>query len=249
MLNISWWYILQQPIHIKARKGEIAERVIIAGDPARVEQVSKLLSNVRLVNTNRGFIAYTGEYNGTPISVVVHGIGVPSSILVLEELVMLGAKAIVRLGSCGAMIKGMRIGDVVIPTVAAYYPGGAYYQYLKENVCAPTAPDYDLLKALIEATSKYGIKYYVGPILTSDAFYAEDPEFAKKWASRGVIAVEMECSGLFMLGHMRGVKVAAILLVSDSLVEELGFASAEELREYALRAAKIALEALRSIKI
>ncbi len=241
---------MQQPIHIKARKGDIAERVIVAGDPARVEQVSKeLLIDVKLVNTNRGFIAYTGKYDGVPVSIVVHGVGVPSSVLVLEELIMLGAKAIVRLGSCGAMIKGMRIGDIVIPTAAAYYPGGAYYQYMGEHACAPTAPDFELLKNLVEAAEEMRIKYYLGPILTSDAFYAEDPQFAKRWASRGVLAVEMECSGLFMIGHMRGVKVAAILVVSDSLVEDLGFAGAEELREYALKAARITLEALKRVKV
>ena len=245
-----WWFEVQQPVHIKAKKGDIAERVIIAGDPARVEQVSKeLLRNVRLVNTNRGFIAYTGEYDGVPVSVVVHGVGVPSSVLVLEELIMLGAKAIVRLGSCGAMIKGMRIGDIVIPTAAAYYPGGAYYQYMGELACAPSAPDFELLRNLVEAAKDLNVKYYLGPILTSDAFYAEDPEFAKRWASRGVIAVEMECSGLFMIGHMRNVKVAAILIVSDSLVEDLGFAGAEELKEYALRAAKVTLEALKRLKL
>ncbi len=238
-----------QPIHIKAKKGDVAERVIIAGDPARVEQVKELLSNVKLVNTNRGFIVYTGEYDGMRVSIAVHGVGVPSSVLVLEELIMLGAKAIVRLGSCGAMIKGVKIGDVVIPTVAAYYPGGAYYQYLREHICAPTAPDFEILKALVESASKHGVKYYIGPIVTSDAFYAEDPEFVKKWTSRGVIAVEMECSGLFMIGNMRGVKVGAILIVSDSLVEELGFATAEELREYALRAAKITLDALKTVKV
>ncbi len=239
------------PIHIKAKKGDVAERVIVAGDPARVEQVAKeFLENPRLVNTNRGFIVYTGKYKDVDISVAVHGVGVPSATLVMEELIMLGAKAIIRLGSCGALVKGMRIGDVVIPTAASYYPGGAYYQYMKgELACAPTSPDFYLLKNLVEVADELGVKYFLGPIISSDAFYAEDPEFAKKWSERGVLAVEMECSALFMLGHMRKVKVAALLMVSDSLVEDLGFATAEELRSYVSKSAKIVLEALRRVKL
>ena len=235
---------MHNPVHIKVKKGDIAERVIIGGDPARIEQLSKFLDDPKLVNTNRGFITYTGKYKGVPISLATHGIGVPSAAIVFEELVMVGAKAVVRLGGCGAMIPGLKIGDIVIPTGAAYYPGGAYYQYLREWTCTAASPDYELLKNLVEETSKRNIKYALGPVLSSDAFYAEDPDFAKKWASRGVIAVEMECSALFMLGLMRGVKTASLLMVSDSLVEDLGFASAEELKEYVERAAEIVLDAL-----
>ena len=233
-----------KPIHLKIKPEDVAKRVIVAGDPARVEQVSTLLDKVRLVNKNRGFITYTGEYKGVPITIATHGVGVPSASIVFEELAMVGAKAIVRLGSCGALVKGFKIGDVIIPTGCAYYPGGAYYQYLREWVCTATSPDYELLKNLVESAHAAGLRYALGPIISSDAFYAEDPEFAEKWASRGVIAVEMECAGLFMLGLMRKVKTAAILLVSDSLVEDLGFASAEELKEYALKAAEATLEAL-----
>lgn len=232
------------PIHIKAKRGDVAERVIVAGDPARVEQLVKMIENPRLVNTNRGFTVYTGAYKGVPVSIAVHGVGHPSSMLVFEELVMLGARIIIRFGTCGAMVKGLRIGDVVIPTAAAYYPGGAFYQYLKESICTATAPHFEVLKTLVEEVQKSGVNYVIGPIVSSDAFYAEDPEFTKKWTSRGITAVEMECAGLFMLGSMRGIKVGALLMVSDSLVEELGFASAEELRVYVERAGKIVLDSI-----
>ncbi len=232
------------PIHIKAKKGDVAERVVIAGDPARVEQLAKMLENPRLVNTNRGLIVYTGTYEGVPISVAMHGIGAPMAGLVIEELIMLGAKAIVRLGSCGAMVKGLKIGDVVIPTGAAYHPGGFFYQYLRENVCCAAVPSYDLLTKLVEEVSKAGLKYVIGPVVSSDAFYAEDPEFVKKWTSRGIVAVEMECAALFMLGLMRGVKTGAVLVVSDSLVEEMGFATAEELKPYVEKVAHAVFRAL-----
>ncbi|MCS7112048.1 MAG: purine-nucleoside phosphorylase [Ignisphaera sp.] len=232
------------PIHIKAKKGDVAERVIVAGDPARVEQLTKMIENPRLVNTNRGFTVYTGEYKGTPVSIAVHGVGHPSSMLVVEELVMLGARIIIRFGTCGAMVRGLKTGDVVLPTVAAYYPGGAFYQYLKEPICTATAPHFEVLKTLVEEVQKAGVRYVIGPIVSSDAFYAEDPEFTKKWISRGIAAVEMECAGLFMLGAMRGIKTGALLMVSDSLVEELGFASAEELKGYVERAGRIVFESI-----
>ena len=238
------------PIHLKVNKGDIAERVVVAGDPARVEYISKkFLEEPSLVNTNRGLIAYTGKYRGVRVSVVTHGMGAPSALIVLEELVQVGAKAVVRLGSCGAMVPGMKIGDVVIPTGASYYPGGAYYQYYREPICAPAVPDFSLLKALVDAAEKKGLTYKLGPILSSDAFYAEDPNFAKKWASRGVIAVEMECAGIFSVGLMRGIKTASLLLVSDSLVEDLGFADAKVLNKYADKAAETVLDALTNVKV
>ncbi len=237
------------PIHIKASKGDVAERVVVAGDPARVEQIANMLSNVRLVNRNRGLLVYTGEFEGTPITVAMHGIGAPSSSIVFEELAMLGAKVMVRIGTCGAMYKGAKIGDVIVPTGASYYPGGFYHQYLKEQACVCAVPDFEVTTRLVEELAKEGIDYKLGPVISSDAFYAEDPEFAKKWSARGIIAVEMECAALFMLGMMRKFKTGAVLLVSDSLVEELGFASAEELKEYVERIAKAVLRALKRITL
>jgi len=238
------------PVHIKLIKGgKIADKVIVAGDPARVKQMAGLLEGATLVNENRGLLAYTGRYNGYEVSVVTHGMGVPSALIVMEELIMLGAKAVVRVGSCGAMYEGAKIGELIIPTGCTYYPGGAYYQYQQEDVCGPSSPDFDLLRNLVESARELGLQPRLGPVLSSDAFYAEDPNFAKKWISRGVIAVEMECAALFMLALMRKVKAGAVLMVSDSLVEDIGFAGAEELREYADRATKIALEALIKTRI
>ncbi|MCS7099009.1 MAG: purine-nucleoside phosphorylase [Sulfolobales archaeon] len=238
-----------KPIHMTISPETVARRAIVAGDPARVEQVKELLEDPKLVNTRRAFTTYTGTYRGVPITIAAHGVGFPSSAIVFEELSMVGAKLIVRLGTCGAMIPGVRIGDVVIPTGAAYYPGGAYYQYFREWACCPTVPSFDVVRAIVEEFEKAGIKHYIGPVISSDAFYAEDPEFVKKWTSRGVIAVEMECAGLFALGLARNVKTGAVLLVSDSLVEHLGFAKAEELREYVMRAARTLLEAVVKVKL
>ncbi len=241
--------MLGKPIHMTVSPETVAKRVVVAGDPARVEHVKELLEEPRLVNTRRAFLTYTGAYRGVPVTVAAHGVGFPSSGIVFEELSMVGAKLIVRFGTCGAMVPGMRIGDVVVPTGAAYYPGGAFYQYVREWVCCPAVPSFDVVRTLVEELEKAGIRHSAGPVVSSDAFYAEDPEFAKKWSSRGVIAVEMECAGLFTLGLMRNVKTGAALLVSDSLVEHLGYATAEELREYVLRTARALLEAVVRVKL
>ncbi|MEO3993783.1 MAG: purine-nucleoside phosphorylase [Desulfurococcaceae archaeon TW002] len=232
------------PVHLKIREGGVAERVLMAGDPARVKYLSELLDDVKLVNESRGFLTYTGYYKGFQVTIATHGIGMPSALIVLEELIAYGGKYFVRLGTAGALVSGLRIGDVIIPTGAAHYPGGVFKQYYGENVCGPLTPDFTLLRKIVEVAEEKKMKYVLGPVFSSDAFYAEDPVFAKKWSSRGLVAVEMECAGLFAVSLMRGVKTACVLVISNSLVEDLGHASAEDLKEKVIDAARTVLEAL-----
>lgn len=239
---------MRAPVHIRARSGDVAEGVIVAGDPARVDLIASMLSDSKLVSTSRGFNIYTGFYDDVRVSVAVHGIGGPSSSIVFEELYMLGARVIIRLGTCGSLVEGIGIGDLVIPTGAGYHPGGLYYQYLGEYVCTPTTPSYELLKLLVEEASNTGIRYHLGPIISSDAFYAEDPQFASRWSSRGVIAVEMECATLFMLAGIRRFKAGALLIVSDSLVT-WRHATSEELEEAVTKVARIALNAIKRVTL
>ncbi|MEM1945556.1 MAG: purine-nucleoside phosphorylase [Candidatus Caldarchaeum sp.] len=228
-----------EPQHLKTK--DVAKRVVAAGDPARVVQLSKMLDKPRLVNENRGFITYTGYYNGEPVTVICHGVGGPSSAIVFEELIMLGAKLIIRLGSCGAFVKGMKNGEAVIPTAAAYI-GGSLQQYIPDLHITPV-PSYDVLTTLVNELNAHGLKTYVGPVFSSDAFYAEDPEFVSRWSKRGYIAVEMECATLFGLGMMRGVKTGAALLVSDNLAEMTPMVDAEYLKPFVEKAGKAVLSA------
>ncbi|MEM3394898.1 MAG: nucleoside phosphorylase, partial [Nitrososphaerota archaeon] len=133
------------PAHIKANRGEIAERVIIAGDPARVEQLSRLMECSRLVNANRGFITFTGKYKSFDISVACHGIGGPSAAIVFEELVSLGAKLIVRLGTTGGLRREIKRGEFIIPTFAGHVSGPLAHYCRDFPPC--TAPDLDLTLA------------------------------------------------------------------------------------------------------
>jgi 5'-methylthioadenosine phosphorylase len=233
---------MPEPQHIRAKKEEIAERVIISGDPARVTQLSESLKDRRLVSENRGFLTYTGGYEGRRFTVACHGVGAPSAAIVIEELIMLGAKAIVRLGTCGGLMKPMRIGDLVIATSAGYL-GGTPDHYFKDEKVVPK-PDLRLTDLIVDSAKSEGIKCYTGSVFSSDAFYAEDPDFVRRLVDGGYVAVEMECAMIFGLGRLRNVKTACALLVSNNLSEAQPMADSEALREHVERAGRIVLRSL-----
>jgi 5'-methylthioadenosine phosphorylase len=235
------------PQHIKAGPDDVSARVVVVGDPARARMVAGMLEDSRLVNENRGLLVYTGYHKGRRITVAVHGIGAPSAAIVVEELIALGARYLVRLGTCGGLVEDLDIGDFVVASGAAYNPGGTLGQYF-DGICPPASPDPELLLAVYREASARG-RAVMAPVYSSDAFYAEDPGMAKRLASLGIKAVEMEVATLYALSTLRGVKAAALLVVSDNLVvpgkERLR--SHEELAGYVEKAAEAVLEALASV--
>ncbi len=235
------------PYHITARKGEVAERVIVVGDPARAEQLSRKLENPKLVSTNRGMPVYTGEYNGVGVSVATHGMGGPSAMIVFEELYMLGAKVMVRLGSTGGLLPEIEEGEIIIPTVATYLNTYGVLAAYAPGVCLPSAPSFDVLSKLVEKARELGVKHRIGPVLSNDAFYSESPDFAEFWRKKGAISVEMECAALFALGHLRGFKTGAALVVSNNVVRETPLLRAEQLREYVEKAGELVLKAITEV--
>ncbi|EZQ01803.1 purine-nucleoside phosphorylase [Candidatus Acidianus copahuensis] len=235
------------PVHILAKKGDIAENVLIVGDPGRAKILSSILEDPRIVNENRGFLIYTGKYQGKVISIATHGIGGPSAAIVLEELIMLGGKNFIRYGTTGALIPEIGLGDYIIVTGASYNQGGTIYQYLGENSCIASVPDLEIASSLASNFSKEGLKFFLGNVFSSDAFYAEDEDFVKKWSSRGNIAVEMECATLFTVGKIRGVRVGAVLVVSDNLARGGVWISKEKLEERVMTGAKAILDTLAKI--
>jgi len=211
-----------------------------------VVQLSGLLKGRRLVNENRGLLTYTGDYGGKGITVACHGIGGPSMAIVVEELIMLGTRAIVRLGSCGGLLKPMRVGDMVIATGAGY-KGGTLDYYFDRRITPK--PDRTLTELLKDSAKKQGKRYYTGPVFSSDAFYAEDLDFATVSAKEGYIAIEMECATLFGLGRLRKVRTASLLLVSDNITESAPIVDAGTLREYVAKAGKVVFEALDRLQV
>ena len=239
-----------RPVHILAKREDIAEKVITAGDPERVKQVASYLDEAKLVNENRGLLVYTGEYKGVPVTIATHGIGAPSANIVFEELRMLGAKVIIRLGTAGSLHEKIRVGDFIVVSGAAYIHGGNSIGMYVPGCCMPTAPSPDVTVELIREAEALGEKVFLGPVFSSDAFYAEDPEFVSTWSKRGVLAVEMECAGLFSLGWLRGFKTGALLVISDTLVGiKTEMLTAKELAPRVEKASKVVLNTIVKIDV
>ncbi|HDD39873.1 MAG TPA: nucleoside phosphorylase [Nitrososphaeria archaeon] len=233
------------PYHILAKPEDVADKVIVVGDPARVEQVSKLLKDPRPVNLHRGFPVYTGTYDGLSVSVACHGIGGPSSAIVFEELRMLGAEIMVRLGTAGGLLPEMETGELVIPDSAACSSTYGVLATYAPGVHLPLAPNYEVIEALVQEARKQGVGFRIGAVISNDAFYAESKEFAQEWRKRGAIAIEMECAALFGVARIRGFKSGAVLILSNNVVRETPIVTAEKLQESVEKAAKIILEAFK----
>lgn len=236
------------PYHILAKPEDIAEKVIAVGDPARVEQVAALLEDKKPVNLHRGFPVYTGTYDDVRVSVACHGIGGPSSAIVFEELRMLGAKVIVRLGTAGGFLPEMEAGEIIIPDSAACFSTYGVLATYAPGIHLPLAPNYEVLEALVQEAERQKIDFRIGAVISNDAFYAESKEFAEEWRKRGVIAIEMECAALFGVARIRGFKSGAVLILSNNVVKETPILTAEKLQESVEKAAKIILGAFKKMR-
>ncbi|QXM05629.1 purine-nucleoside phosphorylase [Crassaminicella indica] len=205
-------------VHIGAKKGDIAETILLPGDPLRAKYVAEnFLENVTCYNEVRGMYGYTGTYKGKRVSVQGTGMGMPSIGIYSHELITeYGVKNLIRIGSCGSYQKDVKVRDVILAMSASTNSSYAQ-QYGLPGTYAPTASFELLLKAKNIADQK-GIPTKVGNVLSSDIFYNADPDAWKKWADMGVLAVEMEAAALYMNAAKLGVNALAILTVSDSLV-------------------------------
>ena len=204
--------------HISAEYGQIAEKVIMAGDPLRAQfMAERYLENPTLVNQVRGMYCYTGTYKGKQVSVMGHGMGISSIGIYTHELYnFYGVKRIIRTGSAGAYHPDLHVGDIVIAQGACDNSNFAA-QFRLPGTFAPIA-DFNLLRAAVEKAESMGINFRVGNILASEIFYNDDPEAWKSWQKMGVLAVEMEASALYMNAARSGNEALCICTISDSLV-------------------------------
>ena len=203
--------------HIGAIEGQIAEKVIMAGDPLRAKFMAEMfLENPVQYNSVRGMLGYTGTYKGKRVSVQGHGMGIPSIGIYTYELYnFYGVKSIIRTGSAGAYDPSLKLGDVVIG-MGACTDSNYAAQYALPGVYAPIA-DYDMVRAAVDKAEQLGVRYKVGNILSSDVFYNADVTARDKWKSMGVLAVEMEAAALYMNAAAAGKKALTVLTVSDHL--------------------------------
>lgn len=204
--------------HIGAREGEIADRVIMAGDPLRAKfMAERFLENPVQYNAVRGMLGFTGTYKGKRVSVQGHGMGMPSIGIYSYELFnFYGVKRIIRTGSAGSINAGVKMGDVVIG-MGSCTDSNYASQYGLPGTFAPIA-DFGLVRAAVEKAEELGVRYKVGNILASDFFYGDDADSWKQWQKMGVLAVEMEAAALYMNAARCGGEALCICTVSDSLV-------------------------------
>jgi len=203
--------------HIGAQLGEIAETVIMAGDPLRVKfMAEKFLKDPVQFNNVRGMLGYTGTYNGKRVSVMGHGMGMPSIGIYTYELYnFYGVKTIIRVGSAGSINKDLHIGDIAIAMGACTNSNYAD-QYELPGTYAPIA-DFDLARKAVETCERLGYNYKVGNVFSSDTFYSENPH-NDKWMNMGVLAIEMEIAALYMNAARSGNRALGICTISDHIL-------------------------------
>jgi purine-nucleoside phosphorylase len=206
------------PIHIRAEPGEYAEAVLLPGDPLRAKYIAETyLEGVVQRNSERGLLGYTGTYKGTPVSVQGTGMGCPSATIVAEELIQLGCKKLIRVGTCGGLQTSHQLGDLIVAISAVPADSTAMHLVNNEPHC-PTA-SWNLVHEAVHIAKHSDQQLHVGPVVSSDLFYNPNEGQYERWSSRGVLAVEMEAAALFTLAAIRGVQSGCFLIVSDIVVE------------------------------
>ena len=207
--------------HIGLKEGDVGELVILPGDPKRCEKIARYFDSPQLIADKREFVTYTGLINGKKVSVTSTGIGGPSASIALEELVKVGAKKFIRVGTCGGMDLDVKSGDLVIATGAIRMEGTSK-EYAPIEF--PAVADYDIVTALKRAAENLHLPHHIGVVQCKDAFYGQhNPELMpvnyelenkwKAWLKMGCLASEMESAALFIVGSFLKVKVGSIFLV------------------------------------
>lgn len=210
--------------HINARPADFAKTVLMPGDPLRAKFIAEnFLLDAKLVNNVRGIHGYTGTYNGTPVSVMASGMGMPSIGIYSYELFnFFGVDNIIRVGSAGGMSEAVRVRDIIIAQ-GACTDGNYAHTFNLPGTFAPIA-DFKLLKTAVEKADRLSLKYKVGNVLSSDVFYNDNEGIPENmtstalWGKMGVLGVEMEAAALYMNAARSGKSALAILTVSDHLL-------------------------------
>ncbi|MDR0503747.1 MAG: purine-nucleoside phosphorylase [Treponema sp.] len=228
-------------IHIAAKKGDIADAVLLPGDPLRAKFVADNFLKDAVQYTNvRNILGYTGTYNGKKVSVQGTGMGIPSISIYANELFReYDVKRAIRIGTAGSINKDIKIRDLVFAMSACTDSGVNNHRFGGRNY-APTA-SFSLLKTAWDIAVSKGWEPKVGPIVSEDTFYTEEPDDWKLWAKYGCLAVEMESAELYTLAAKYGREALGIMTISDSLVTGES-TSSEERQNTFTRMMEVALE-------
>ncbi|EKT53630.1 purine-nucleoside phosphorylase [Providencia sneebia] len=203
--------------HINAEMGDFADVVLMPGDPLRAKYIAEtFLQDVRQVNNVRGMLGFTGTYKGRKISVMGHGMGIPSCSIYAKELITdFGVKVIIRVGSCGAVMDDVKLRDVVIG-MGACTDSNVNRQRFKGHDFAAIA-DYDLVHNAVEAAKAKGVNVRVGNLFSADLFYSPEPDMFNVMEKYGILGVEMEAAGIYGVAAEFGARALTICTVSDHI--------------------------------
>lgn len=204
--------------HINASRGQIAESVLLPGDPLRARFIARnFLTGAKRYNSIRNMLGYTGTYHGVPVSVQGTGMGMPSIGIYSWELITeYGVQNLMRIGTAGSYHREIKVGDIVAG-VTASTDSNYINAFDVPGHYAPCA-SFDLLMKLVDASKKTGIKFHAGNIFSSDIFYHTVPNAWEQWAAMNVLAVEMEAAALYINAAYHGVNAMAIMTISDHFV-------------------------------
>ncbi len=205
-------------LHLEAKPGDIAESVLLPGDPLRAKHVAEtLLDNAVCYNKVRGMYGFTGYYKGKRVSIQGSGMGMGSAGIYIHELISTyGVKNIIRVGTCGALQRDMNLGEVVV-AMSASGDSDANYHYFKGMHYAATA-DFDLLFKAVEAARELGIRIRPGSVFSTNTFYDDEPNRWDIWEKNGILGVDMESQILFTLARRLGARALSLLTVSDNIL-------------------------------
>ena len=231
-------------LHINAKKGDIADKILLPGDPLRAKFIAEnFLENPVCYNDVRGMYGFTGTYKGKRVSVQGTGMGIPSIGIYAYELINdFGVKRLIRTGTCGTMSADFQLRDVVLAQAAAT-DSGTHFNRFGSSITFPPVANFNLLKDAYEAAEKIGVQPKVGTVFSSDLFYNPNEKDQNNLVNYGVSCVEMECAELFTLGARYGVQTLGILTVSDQIYDGKR-CTAEERQQTFTTMMKIALEAI-----
>lgn len=203
--------------HMNAKPGDFAETVLMPGDPLRAKYIAdNFFTNARKVTDVRNMLGFTGEFEGAPVSVMAHGMGIPSVSIYCTELIReYGVKRILRVGSCGTSHPAVELRDIVIAMGASTDSGVNRMRFAGHDLAAVAS--FELLRSAVQTAEKQGLQFHVGSVFSADLFYSAEPAILDLMAKYNILGVEMETAGIYTIAAEYGVEALAICTVSDNM--------------------------------